>query len=125
MDLILLLLSISTIIANVIIFNTPVEYIIVSEIVHYWYNYTEVKTSTYYYTLHSFYLNYSDCLSSADPTVLISISITSLVLSTLTTYTCLTSTINIYINKLRNESNLKLGNEEEHQSMISHESSIN
>ncbi len=75
-------------------------------------------TISYFDTLHTCFLNFSDCLQSSDPTILISASLATLFLSMMMTCTILHITFQDYIDKLRVESKHKFGNEAEFQGML-------
>lgn len=118
-DLVLLLLSISAFIATIVTLNAPIQFKFIYK-VHDIYNphYDSTTSYRYYDTLHTFSLNFSDCLQSSDPTILISASSVTLFLSMVMTYTSLRITFQDYIDKLRVESKHKVGNEAEFQGML-------
>ena len=127
-DSVLLLLSTSAFIANIVIVNAPtefdLEYKIFTYNYYYGYYYDSNKKYTYYYTLHTFFLNYSDCLQTTDPTVLISISLAILFLSMVSTCTTLRITFLGYVAELRAELKRDIGSQEEFQDMLPSDPSV-
>jgi len=117
--LVLLLLSISAFIATIITLNAPIEFDFIYKVPYIYNPYYDYTTNyRYYETLHNFFLNFSDCLQSNDPTIMISASLVTLFLSMMMTCTSLRITFQDYIEKLRMESKHKFGNEAEFQGML-------
>lgn len=117
-DLILLFLSISAFIATIVIMNAPTIFDFRYKVHQYHDNNVYGYSYRYYDTLHTFYLNFSDCLQTSDPTILINASLATLFLSMLITYTNARITFQEYIDKLRVEFKNKVGNEDEFQGML-------
>jgi len=118
-DLVLLLLSISAFIATIVTLNAPIEFDFIYKVPYIYNPYYDYNTNyRYYETLHTFFLNFSDCLQSNDPTILISASLVTLFLSMMMTCTSLRIFFQDYIEKLRMESKHKFGNEAEFQGML-------
>ena len=118
-DLVLLLLSISAFIATIVTLNAPIEFNFIYK-VHDKNNpdYDYTTNYRYYETLQTFFLNFSDCLQSNDPTIPICVSSYTILMSMVSTYASLHITFHDYIEKLRVESKRKVGNEAEFQGML-------